>query len=134
MRKKCDCVLYKRFDFDMPPLKDKFFSASNLRRLQTEIQRGVFEHTGQRVAPQKDVTMKVIMRSVYEEYRFQTCHVETLNRIVVDELVRDVSSKVQMYRTFLRDRDGPSTILPRPDYGHTRGEDQLEHGSFFGRT
>ena len=118
----------------MPFLRDAFFSSANLHRLQTQVQRGVFEKTGQRVAPQKDVTMKVIMRSVYDEHRFRTCHVETLNRLVVDDLVRDVSSQVQMYRTFLRDRDGPSVILPRPDYGHARGEDHLEHGSFFRHT
>lgn len=118
----------------MSTLKDAFFSSQNVERIQKRVQRAVFERTGQRVTPQKSVTMRVIMRSVYDEYRFRTCDVESLNRIVENDLVRDVSSKVQMYRTFLRDREGPKTILDRPDYGHARGEDQLQQGAFFSHT
>lgn len=112
-------------------LKTRFFSSENVSYLQDRIQKLVFEKTKVRLAPQERVTMYITMNSIYDDQRFFLSTLDDLNQKVLEGLVPNLVSKVRMRDTYLRDRFQPRQIPNHPRFVSQRGEEYLEHGSFF---
>jgi hypothetical protein len=119
------------------PLSDKFFSSQNIDRLQTDLQKGVFEMSkGQfRIERQNCDTLKIIMRSTFLTYSANMKddiqgQISALNKLVLDYAVPQVFGSAQGYMNYKRDASNLAVPLALPQQTGNKTK-TLELKSFF---
>ena len=107
--------------FESSELSDRYFSASNIRHIQSSIIEGVYRRSGGKysVGEQDCDVLKTIMRGVFlESSRNLPCdineQIEQLNQIVLQYAIPQVMGAVEGYLKYRKDVSTLAMPLPNP--------------------
>jgi hypothetical protein len=105
-----------------------YFSQSNIDNLQIQIKKKIFEESDGKylIDDQDQKELLIIMRSVYLEYSINNNHdfikqINCLNQRVLNFVVPQVLSGVELYEQYLKDSKNPLQVMERPSFESMAG-------------
>jgi hypothetical protein len=104
-------------------MSDLFFSDMNKEALQKTIRYNIFKLTQKKIAYQSDISLMVIMRSMYLQYANSFVHkedlvdnIKNLNERVVGYSVKNISENLQQHEGYLKKISNSQPVMDHPTY------------------
>ena len=117
-------------------LSNTYFSAYNIKYVQDNIRYNVYKQTNNIIDYQNLDTLKNIMRAIflkYSENRKEDLknQILTLNDIVINFCVKEVTSGLDSYLKYIRDVSRIPDPIQHPNNTGIKGEEPLELRRFY---
>lgn len=112
-------------------LNTMLFSDANIKIIQNQIRKAVFDKTTKVIPEQSIDTLLIIIRAIYLEYGRNlptniSQQIAELNTRVVHYSVKDLISQIKQYEGYIKDASTLPTPLDMPKPTSTTGSRQLQ--------
>jgi sRNA-binding regulator protein Hfq len=109
--------------YEINPLQNKYFSKSNIEKVQQLIIRNVYLLSEKKhvIGRQDDNTLKIIMKSIYLQNGKNLnsnieAQIKNLNNLVLDYCVPNILSNIEMYLVYKHDISNLPVPLEHPKF------------------
>ena len=122
---------------ELSQLSKNYFSKNNIDKIQNLIinEVRILSNNEYNIGRQSDTQLQIIMRSIYLTH---SKHLKTninqqineLNKIVVDEAVKEIIPHIKQYLGYIKDISSPRNFMTHPKSVSSKGENSLGSGLF----
>lgn len=123
---------------EVSPLSFYFFSLKNIQNIQNLLRKRIYEASGDKkyiIDNQDEDELLIIMRSIYLEYAMNQCQniahqIKCLNEKLVEMILPQVYSAVDLYHQYLKDSFQPYNTMDRPRFESMAGTKSFDLSRF----
>lgn len=122
---------------EVSPLSFYFFSLKNIQNIQNLLRKSIYDISDKKyiIDNQDEDELLIIMRSIYLEYAINQCQniatqIRCLNNRVVEVILPQVYSAVDLYHQYLHDAFQPYNTMDRPRFESMAGTKSFDLSRF----